>query len=94
MAELNVHKKGVTTSWIMLIFGEAGWDVIADYSEDLEPIIDPIVSPHLPWNKPGADPADRGYSVLVLPSPAKLESGDPEAEKAFEDFIDLMERLH
>jgi hypothetical protein len=93
MAELYVHKKGVT-SWIMLIFGEEGWDVIADYSETLEALIDPIVSAHLPWNKPNADPRDRGYSVLLLPSPAELDGENPEAEKAFEDFIGLMGRLH
>lgn len=93
MAELHVHRNGVT-SWIMLIFGEDGWDVVADHSENLESIIEPIVGPQLPWNKPDAGPQDRGYSVLVLPSPADLDRGDPAAEKAFGDFVDLMGRLH
>ena len=31
--------------------------------------------------------------VAQLPSPAKLEAGDPGAEKAFDDFLNLMERL-
>lgn len=91
MAELYVHKDG-ETSWIMLIFGEDGFDVIADYSEDLEYLIGPIVDPHLPWNKPGASKQDRGYSVLVLPSPDRLAHGDPKAEEAFDDFVGLMER--
>ncbi|WP_194480655.1 hypothetical protein [Bradyrhizobium sp. CCBAU 53338] len=93
IAELRLHSRGAT-SWIMLVFGESGWDVVADYSEDLEALIEPIVSPHAPWNKPDAGPQDRGYSVLVLPSPADLENGDPAAEKAFEDFIGLIGRLH
>lgn len=92
ISELLVHKGG-ETSWIMMIFGEAGWDVIADYSTDLAYLIDPIVDPHLPWNQPNADSRDRGYTVLRLPSPAKLEAGDPGAEKAFDDFLNLMERL-
>src|SRR3954468_13866836 len=93
IAELRLHRRGAT-SRVLLVFGEAGWDVVADYSADLEALIEPIVSPHALWNKPDAGPQDRGYSVLVLPSPADLENGEPAAEKAFEDFIGLMGRLH
>jgi len=77
----------------MLIFGEAGSDVIADHSTDLAYLIDPTVDPYLAWNVPGARPDDRGYSVFVLPSPAELESGHPATEKAAGDFFDKMGRL-
>lgn len=92
ISELLVQKDGVTY-WIMMIFDEEGWDVVADYSVELEYLIDPIIDPHLPWNQPNADPRDRGYTILKLPSPAKIEAGDPAAEKAFDDFVNLMERL-
>jgi hypothetical protein len=85
MAELHVHRNG-KRSWIMLIFGEAGWDVVADYSADLEELIEPVVDPYLS----GAE--DRGYSVIVLPSPGALERGNPSAEKAFEQFVNALER--
>lgn len=91
MAELHVQKAG-KTYWIMLIFDEAGWDVIADYSADLTDLVDPILEPFLPWNKPGAA-AVAGYSVFVLPSPAELDRGDPAAEKAVTDFFKTMEEL-
>ena len=71
MAELYVHKEN-TTSWLRLIFGESGWDLIQDYSETLSPPLDPIVEPYLPWNQPNADELDWGYSVFVLKSPEDL----------------------
>jgi hypothetical protein len=42
MAELHVHRDG-KRSWIMLIFGEGGFDVVADYSVGLEGLIEPLV---------------------------------------------------
>lgn len=90
-AELQVHKNGETHG-IRLIFGEAGWDVVADYSTDLAYLVDPIVDPYLPWNQADGD-GDPGYSVFLLPSPAELDSGDPAAEKAVTDFFEKMGRL-
>jgi hypothetical protein len=57
----------------MLIFGEAGWDVVADYSVDLDELIEPVAEPY----QSIAEDGDRGYSVIVLPSPGALERGDP-----------------
>lgn len=62
LAELHVEKNG-ERSWIMLIFGEAGWDVVADHSLDLEGLIETIVDQYLPGNN------DDGITVLTLPSP-------------------------
>jgi hypothetical protein len=90
LADLHVHKGG-ETFWISLIFGEDGWDTIADHSTDLSYLIDPIVEPHLPWNKPGSK--DRGYTILTLPSPEELESGNPEAREAADQFFGLMEKI-
>jgi hypothetical protein len=87
MAELLVTKKG-ETFWILLIFGEDGWDVIADHSTDLSDLINPILEPHLPWNKPGSH--DRGYTIFRLPSPAQLERGEPGAVAAVDDFFSTM----
>ncbi len=67
-AQLAVHK-GKKRGWISLIFNECGWDVVADYSADLERIVDPICEPYLPWNQPDADRRDHGIRVLVLNSP-------------------------
>jgi hypothetical protein len=92
MAELHAHK-GNETAWIKLIFGEAGWDVVADHTEDLAYLIDPIVGPHLPWNRPNPQDRHCGYHVFVLPSPAELERGDASAEKAFDDFVQTMDRI-
>jgi hypothetical protein len=88
MAELHVHRNG-KRSWIMLIFGEAGWDVVADYSVDLEELIEPVAEPY----QSSAEDGDRGYSVIVLPSPGALERGDPSAEKSFEQFVQALEGL-
>ena len=84
-----VTRKG-EESWISLIFGEAGWDVIADFTTDLEYLIDPIVEPHLPWNRPGS--TERGYTIITLPSPEQLESGDPEARDAVDGFFAVMDK--
>lgn len=67
-AELVVHKEKKNGS-ISLRFDEDGWDVVRDYSVDLERIIDPICEPYLPWNQPDADQRDYGIRVLVLNSP-------------------------
>jgi hypothetical protein len=67
-AELAVHK-GKKNGRISLMFDEDGWDVVRDYSVDLERIIDPICEPYLPWNQPNADQLDHGIRVLVLNSP-------------------------
>jgi hypothetical protein len=67
-AQLAVHK-GKKRGWISLIFDESGWDVVADYSVDLERIVDPICEPYLPWNQPDADRRDHGMRMLVLNSP-------------------------
>ncbi|MDN4987179.1 hypothetical protein QY049_28870 [Bradyrhizobium sp. WYCCWR 13022] len=67
-AQLDVHK-GKDRRWINLIFDEAGWDVVADYSVDLERIIEPICEPYLPWNQPDADIRDHGIRVIALNSP-------------------------
>jgi hypothetical protein len=90
IADLVVSKKG-ETSWICLIFGEDGWDTIADYSTELSYLIDPIVKPHLPWNKPGN--TDRGYAIFTLPSPERLESGDPEARDKVDAFFSVMDKV-
>ncbi len=90
IADLVVTKKG-ETSWICLIFGEDGWDTIADYSTELSYLIDPIVNPHLPWNKPGN--TDRGYAVFTLPSPEQVESGDPEARDKVDAFFSVMDKV-
>lgn len=67
-AELAVHK-GKKNGSISLTFDEDGWDVVRDYSVDLERIIDPICERYLPWNQPNADQLDHGIRVLVLNSP-------------------------
>lgn len=90
IADLVVSRKG-KEFWISLIFGESGWDVIADHSTDLGYLIDPIVKPHLPWNKPGCD--ERGYAVITLPSAEQLEKGDPAAREAADLFFSKMERI-
>ena len=68
MAELLVEKNG-EESWIRLIFSESGWDLLQDYSVDLEYLIDPIVEPYLPWNQPNSDELDHGIRMLVIKSP-------------------------
>jgi hypothetical protein len=89
IADLVVSKKG-ETSWVCLIFGEDGWDTITDYSTDLSYLIDPIVDPHLPWNKPGSK--DRGYTIFTLPSPEQAESVDPEARDKVDAFFSVMDK--
>jgi hypothetical protein len=67
-AELAVHK-GKENGCISLTFDEDGWDVVRDYSVDLERIVDPICKPYLPWIQPNADQLDCGIRVLVLNAP-------------------------
>jgi hypothetical protein len=50
MAQLLVHLAG-ETSWLELIFDEQGWDVVADYSSDLEELVETIVAPHEPGDE-------------------------------------------
>jgi hypothetical protein len=68
IAELWVHK-GRKRGWLRLIFDEEGWDLVQDYSVDLEHIVDPICEPYLPWNHADADRRDHGIRVLALNSP-------------------------
>jgi hypothetical protein len=68
IAELWAHK-GRKRGWLRLIFDEEGWDLVQDYSVDLEHIVDPICEPYLPWNQPDADQRDHGIRVLRLNSP-------------------------
>jgi hypothetical protein len=51
--ELFVEKND-EESWMRLIFGENGWDLVQDYTVDLKHLIDPIVEPHLPWKRANA----------------------------------------
>lgn len=87
LAELRVEKGG-KRSWLMLSFGENGWDVVADYSVDLENLIDPLIDAYLP-----NDEQDPGYAVMVLPTPSALERGDPAAVAEFDTFVRMMEGL-
>jgi hypothetical protein len=55
--------------WLRLIFGESGWDLIQDYSDELGYLIDPIVEPYHPDNRPNTEERDSGIRVLELNSP-------------------------
>jgi hypothetical protein len=68
IVEMWVHKEEAR-GWLRLIFDESGWDLVQDYTVDLEHIIDPICEPYLPWNQPNADQLDHGIRALVLNSP-------------------------
>ncbi|EHR00183.1 hypothetical protein [Bradyrhizobium sp. WSM471] len=68
IVEMSVHKNEFK-GWLRLIFDEAGWDLVQEYSVGLEHIIDPICEPYLPWNQPNADDFDHGIHMLVLNSP-------------------------
>jgi hypothetical protein len=67
IVEMWVHKEEAR-GWLRLIFDESGWDLVQDYTVDLERIIDPICEPYLPWNQPDADQLDHGIRVLTLSS--------------------------
>jgi hypothetical protein len=86
LVELRVEKNG-KRSWLMLSFGESGWDVVADYSVDLEGIIDPIVEPYYD------QAVDPGFAIIALPTPDELDRGEPSAMAAFDGFVQTMERL-
>lgn len=62
--EMNVHKEN-SRGWLRLIFGENGFDLVQDYTVDLEHIIEPICEPY--WRR--ADEADMGIRVLTLETP-------------------------
>jgi hypothetical protein len=66
--EMHVHK-GKSRGWLRLIFDESGWDLVQDYTTNLEHIVDPICEPYLPWNQPNAHELDHGIRVLALNSP-------------------------
>jgi hypothetical protein len=68
MVEMWVHK-GKKRGWLRLIFDENGWDLVQDYTVNLEHIVDPITEPYLPWNQPNASQLDHGIRVLALNSP-------------------------
>jgi len=68
IVEMWVHK-GKQRGWLRLIFDENGWDLVQDYTVDLEHIVDPITEPYLPWNQPNAHELDHGIRVLTLNSP-------------------------
>lgn len=87
LAELRVEKDA-KRSWLMLSFGENGWDVVTDYTTDLEGLIDPLVDAYLP-----SDDRDPGYAVMVLPSSSELEAGDPVALAEFDGFVRMVEDL-
>jgi hypothetical protein len=56
-------------SWMRLIFGENGWDLVQDYTTDLGCLIDPIVEPLLPWKRRDA----AGCDGDVLSSKSSVE---------------------
>jgi hypothetical protein len=37
--QLYLYKDGVKVGWVILVYGEDGWDVIADYSTNLESLM-------------------------------------------------------
>jgi hypothetical protein len=89
LADLLVHKNG-ETSWIWLIFDESGWNVIADWSEDLTDLIKPLYEPYLPWKQPGRE-HERPYTVLMLPPPGQAERGDTAARDKVEHFFKALD---
>ncbi|UVO30323.1 hypothetical protein [Bradyrhizobium arachidis] len=68
IVEMWAHK-GKKRGWLRLIFDENGWDLVQDYTTDLEHIVDPICEPYLPWNQPNANELDHWIRVLALGSP-------------------------
>lgn len=66
-----IVEKGAEESWMRLIFGENGWDVVQDHTVDLGYLIDPIVEPFLPWNR---NEADR-YDAVEAASPKPFGTG-------------------
>jgi hypothetical protein len=67
IVELHVHK-GKTRGWLRLIFDENGWDLVQDYTVDLEHIVEPICEPYLPPGLRIGSP-ESGVRVLTLDSP-------------------------
>ncbi|MGY3428588.1 hypothetical protein [Bradyrhizobium canariense] len=62
--EMNVHKENLR-GWLRLIFGENGFDLVQDYTVDLEHIVEPICEPY--WRT--ANEADLGFRALALETP-------------------------
>lgn len=62
--EMNVHKEN-SRGWLRLIFGENGFDLVQDYTVDLEHIVEPICQPY--WRT--ANAADLGFRALTLETP-------------------------
>lgn len=68
IVELHVHK-GKTRGWLRLIFDENGWDLVQDYTVDLEHIIEPICEPYLPPGLRNIGSPESSVCVLTLDSP-------------------------
>lgn len=62
-----IVEKGDEQSWMRLIFGENGWDLVQDHTVDLGYLIDPIVGPFLPWNRTDADRHDGSDALASNP---------------------------
>ena len=60
--ELVAERNG-DESWLRLIFGENGWDLVQDYTVHLGYLIDPIVKPLLPWKRDRADRRNDGMKA-------------------------------
>jgi hypothetical protein len=39
MEHLIYHKDGVRQGWVYLVYGNGGWDVICDYTTNLDPVL-------------------------------------------------------
>ncbi|MDX3965533.1 MAG: hypothetical protein QHD01_02900 [Bradyrhizobium sp.] len=59
--ELNVHK-GKSRGWLRLIFDENGFDLVQDYTIDLEHIVEPICEPY----RRAADRTDSGDGLASV----------------------------
>jgi len=67
--ELLVDRNG-EESWLRLIFGENGWDLVQDHTADLGYLIDPIVEPLLPlWKPDRAAGRDHGFETAFSSQP-------------------------
>lgn len=69
--ELVAERNG-EESWLRLIFGENGWDLVQDYTVDLGYLIDPIVEPLLPWKRDRADHRNDGMKASSQPETQRM----------------------
>lgn len=69
--ELVAERNG-EESWLRLIFGENGWDLVQDYTVDLGYLIDPIVEPLLPWKRDRADRRNDGMKASSQPETQRM----------------------